>query len=640
MRHVFGVFRLFCATVAMVAILPATISTVTAASSSPSKSVPLPPCGAGRIVNFDTLALSDCTISGNSTSDPGGGVENYGVLELTNVVISGNTGASGGGIYNGFSGTLTLTHVILSSNVAVGVGGGLHNDGTVFLSDVTISENTSGAGGGGLANFGSIIGAGVALLGNQTLAGDGGGVLNDASMCLSAGTDFDECFASPAGGHSLVRDNYAAGNGGGVANLGTMALGDATVDHNRAEGGNGGGVWNFGTTQLANVTISRNTTTGDGGGLFNGDFGSVCCATFANYFAVNLTIAGNHANGNGGGVYTTTFSFTGLGSSTIADNTANGTGGGVENDDASGAFTELMDTLLARNGQNCAGSIFSSGHNLDTGLTCGLTGPGDTSDVHDDQVGLGVLAANGGPARGSAVVFDPLLTMALDPASPAVDAGSGSCPATDERGVARPQGAGCDIGAFELGTSGTTTLTVSITAANKIYDTTTAATIIGCTLSGSVGTDDVSCATSEAAFDSANVGTDKTVTATVTLTGAAAANYELASSSATTTADITVAAASVTPSAASKTYGTADPVLTGTMSGFFAADHITATYARTPGESVVDSPYVINAALDPRRGARQLRRHVQHRPLHHYQGGRVGHAESGQQGLRRRRTRR
>ena len=219
--------------------------------------------------------------------------------------------------------------------------------------------------------------------------------------------------------------------------------------------------------------------------------------------------------------------------------------------------------------------------------------------MHDDQVGLGVLAANGGPARGSAVVFDPLLTMALDPASPAVDAGSGNCPATDERGVARPQGAGCDIGAFELGTSGTTTLTVSITAANKIYDTTTAATIIGCTLSGSVGTDDVSCATSEAAFDSANVGTDKTVTATVTLTGAAAANYELSSSSAATTANITVAAASVTPSAASKTYGTADPVLTGTMSGFFAADHITATYTRTPGESVVDSPYVINAALGP-----------------------------------------
>jgi len=38
----------------------------------------------------------------------------------------------------------------------------------------------------------------------------------------------------------------------------------------------------------------------------------------------------------------------------------------------------------------------------------------------------------------------------LLPGSPAIDAGdSAYCPATDQRGIARPQGAGCDIGAFE-----------------------------------------------------------------------------------------------------------------------------------------------------------------------------------------------
>jgi hypothetical protein len=41
--------------------------------------------------------------------------------------------------------------------------------------------------------------------------------------------------------------------------------------------------------------------------------------------------------------------------------------------------------------------------------------------------------------------------MALPNASPAVGAGNNAtCPATDQRGVARPQGANCDIGAFEL----------------------------------------------------------------------------------------------------------------------------------------------------------------------------------------------
>jgi hypothetical protein len=41
--------------------------------------------------------------------------------------------------------------------------------------------------------------------------------------------------------------------------------------------------------------------------------------------------------------------------------------------------------------------------------------------------------------------------MALLPASPAIDAGDNSAsPPTDQRGVPRPQGLACDIGAFEL----------------------------------------------------------------------------------------------------------------------------------------------------------------------------------------------
>lgn len=49
------------------------------------------------------------------------------------------------------------------------------------------------------------------------------------------------------------------------------------------------------------------------------------------------------------------------------------------------------------------------------------------------------LADHGGPAR----------THALLPASPALDSGDPACGATDQRGIARPQGAGCDRGAFE-----------------------------------------------------------------------------------------------------------------------------------------------------------------------------------------------
>src|SRR5262249_21265180 len=54
---------------------------------------------------------------------------------------------------------------------------------------------------------------------------------------------------------------------------------------------------------------------------------------------------------------------------------------------------------------------------------------------------------------------------------------------------------------------------------------------------------------------------------------------------------ITPKLASVTPDAKSKLYGSADPALTGTLSGFLAGDAVTATYSRTPGETVLGGPY-------------------------------------------------
>jgi len=62
---------------------------------------------------------------------------------------------------------------------------------------------------------------------------------------------------------------------------------------------------------------------------------------------------------------------------------------------------------------------------------------------------------------------------------------------------------------------------------------------------------------------------------------------------------VTPRPASVSPAAASKTYGTTDPTLTGTLAGFLAADQITATYTRTPGETVAGGPYTISATLAP-----------------------------------------
>ena len=77
------------------------------------------------------------------------------------------------------------------------------------------------------------------------------------------------------------------------------------------------------------------------------------------------------------------------------------------------------------------------------------TGSGISDGSNGNQVGnnaspidpkIGPLADNGGLTR----------THALLAGSPAIDAASSAnCPPVDQRGVSRPQGAGCDIGSYE-----------------------------------------------------------------------------------------------------------------------------------------------------------------------------------------------
>jgi|GEM_PF-5862033 len=101
----------------------------------------------------------------------------------------------------------------------------------------------------------------------------------------------------------------------------------------------------------------------------------------------------------------------------------------------------LSNNIIAGNlGADCSLSSPSlvTEHNLDGDNTCHLTGPGDLPGTNPL---LGPLANNGGPTN----------THALLAGSSAIDAGNNStCPAADQRGVTRPQGPFCDMGAYEL----------------------------------------------------------------------------------------------------------------------------------------------------------------------------------------------
>jgi len=153
---------------------------------------------------------------------------------------------------------------------------------------------------------------------------------------------------------------------------------------------------------------------------------------------------------------------------------------------------------------------------------------------------------------------------------------------------------------YNLSSMGTTTaaitalgITGNFTAADKVYDGNTSATVLTRTLNGVVAGDtgNMSLSGGTASFSTATVGVGKTVTLPgATLTGSAAANYNLSSVD-PTTATVTAATLVVTADATSKTYGAADPTFTASYAGFVnnetpAVLDGALAFSRAPGENV------------------------------------------------------
>jgi hypothetical protein len=144
--------------------------------------------------------------------------------------------------------------------------------------------------------------------------------------------------------------------------------------------------------------------------------------------------------------------------------------------------------------------------------------------------------------------------------------GAGSCTITASQAGNANYTAAADVArAFTIAKAAVTPV---ITAQTRMYDGTTAATILTRDLSGVLGTDDVSLAGGTATFADKHAGTSKTVTGSgFTLTGAAAGNYLLSPATAITTARIEQRPIEITSAADSKTYdGTTSSAATPTVS--------------------------------------------------------------------------
>ncbi len=243
---------------------------------------------------------------------------------------------------------------------------------------------------------------GVAVTGGNgastTSSGSGGGILVQSGALLNVSG-------------SAIEANTAT-SGGGLNVAGALLMDTSTVSGNSVEGrlALGGGITTLGTTGILNSTISGNTASG--------------------------------ATSQGGGIASD--GVLGLNGVTISNNTATAVAGLLESVPAGAAPNRtILNTIIGgNNGPECAGTGLDTDttHNsLADDTTCAFA---DATDQQGVNPQLRPLDNYGGGTD----------THALLSTSPAIDKGSGCVPAAgpiDQRGVVRPQGAACDVGAFE-----------------------------------------------------------------------------------------------------------------------------------------------------------------------------------------------
>ena len=240
----------------------------------------------------------------------------------------------------------------------------------------------------------------------------------------------------------------------------TLYLSGATLADGSASGGGGGAIENFGGTVVVADTAFRRNSAFAGGAIENAEGGTMTItgSTFSGNSALpggaisnlrsTLTITNSTFVGNaavvGGAIFNLNVATVRVTNSTFSGNTASEQEGGAL-DSMGGTSISVQNSIFAGNG--CVGAIQDGGGNLDwPGSAC----PGIAGDPR-----LGALADNGGPTQ----------TMALGTGSAAIDAATSvACPATDQRGVPRPFGAGCDIGAYELAMLDTTPPVITVPA--------------------------------------------------------------------------------------------------------------------------------------------------------------------------------
>jgi len=405
----------------------------------------------GGSVNIDNCVISE------STAMYGGGIRNenwmntyIGTMTLTNTIVSNNTAYSsisnsiGGGIYN--FGIMTLTACIVKENSArtdtgSASGGGIVNGsensalpgtGSLTLINCTVFDNTA-LNYGGIWNMGKLTLQSSSVVGNSATNGNAGGIFNNQNGKVTI-------INSKISGNTSFGGVYLSHGGGIYSYGGTISIENSAVSNNHSDDVGGGISTSVDATlEVSNSTISGNSCNDRGGGISS--FGGQATIT-------NSTLSGNNSF-QGGGIYN--YAPLTLNYVTFSGNSAK-EGSNLYVVNNTRAVTEMSNSLIT-NGLTssncfCPGDwslyLTDGGYNLADDDSCYLTDP--SSMPLTDPLLDPILKNNGGLTE----------THALMAGSDAIDAipygvnGCGDTITTDQRGIIRPQGDGCEIGAYEI----------------------------------------------------------------------------------------------------------------------------------------------------------------------------------------------
>lgn len=360
-------------------------------------------------LTLQNISLQNGLSSGDGINLYNGGAinNNGGQLSFSDGELSNNQAESGGAIFTGVTSSTVIRNSVLFDNTAIrnaigNSGGAIYNSGDLIIVDSELNDNEAGNGGAMILAGGSTTVIRSSLLSENEVTLNGGAIAILDSAMVSI-------YDTTISGNRVVNPDAIATYGGGISlyvNNAVLSITNTTISGNQivAPFPNGGGI----TVKSGSEDSTLNI--------------------------VNSIVAGNQASSSGSEIKMLT------GSTNELNITSSLIG-----------HSDLITTQALVGDFSAINTIFA-------------TSDSDTPTSLDNI--LLPLADNGGPTK----------THALAPNSPAIDAatdgtveqvfvftlyvpgcrGEEILPATplppfrlDQRGVERPIGGACDIGAYE-----------------------------------------------------------------------------------------------------------------------------------------------------------------------------------------------